>query len=79
MPMQVFAKTDSGSCGKNLTWTLSEDGVLTILGRGDMDDYLEDFIPTPWKSYQERVYLIECINEKKEATEKAFEEMKMLD
>ncbi|MCM1047572.1 MAG: leucine-rich repeat domain-containing protein [Clostridiales bacterium] len=29
----------SGSCGENLTWTLSEDGTLTISGTGDMDDY----------------------------------------
>ncbi|MCM1264527.1 MAG: leucine-rich repeat domain-containing protein [Butyrivibrio sp.] len=29
----------SGNLGKNLTWTLSEDGTLTISGTGDMDDY----------------------------------------
>ena len=28
-------------------------------------------------SYQERVYLIECINEKKEATARALEEAKL--
>ena len=27
---------DSGTCGENLTWTLSEDGVLTISGTGEM-------------------------------------------
>ncbi|MBQ9133060.1 MAG: leucine-rich repeat domain-containing protein [Clostridia bacterium] len=29
---------ESGTCGKDLTWTL-EDGTLTISGTGDMDDY----------------------------------------
>ena len=29
---------ESGTCGKNLTWTL-ENGTLTISGTGDMDDY----------------------------------------
>ena len=35
---------DSGTCGaegdgSNLTWTLDSEGVLTISGSGDMDDY----------------------------------------
>ena len=29
----------SGSCGENLTWTLDENGVLTISGTGAMADY----------------------------------------
>ena len=29
----------SGTCGENLTWTLSDDGVLTISGSGAMTDY----------------------------------------
>ncbi len=30
----------SGTCGDNLTWTLSNDGVLTISGTGVMKDYI---------------------------------------
>lgn len=30
---------ESGTCGKNLTWTLDENGLLTILGKGNMYDY----------------------------------------
>jgi hypothetical protein len=30
--------TGSGSCGENATWTLTEDGTLTISGTGDMID-----------------------------------------
>ena len=33
----VFAQ-QSGSCGDNLTWTLDEDGTLTISGTGEMYD-----------------------------------------
>ena len=29
----------SGTCGDNLTWELDDDGVLTISGTGEMDDY----------------------------------------
>lgn len=42
--------TASGTCGENLTWTLTEDGTLTICGTGDMQD-----LPTqlqPWKPYR---------------------------
>lgn len=30
---------DAQKCGDNLTWSLSDDGVLTISGKGDMYDY----------------------------------------
>ncbi|MBQ9522033.1 MAG: leucine-rich repeat protein [Oscillospiraceae bacterium] len=36
----VFAATvDSGKCGDNLTWTLDDDGTLTISGTGSMMDF----------------------------------------
>ena len=38
--------SDSGICGENVTWTLNEDGVLTISGEGLMSDY--DFEEAPW-------------------------------
>ena len=38
----VFAQAaeivDSGTCGDNLTWTLDSDGLLTISGKGKMND-----------------------------------------
>ena len=37
----------SGSCGDNLTWTLSEQGELTIMGVGEMYNYLS-LEETPW-------------------------------
>ena len=30
----------SGTCGPNLKWHLNDDGVLTITGKGEMNDYL---------------------------------------
>ena len=37
--VNVSAETTSGTCGDNLTWTLDDEGVLTISGKGDMTDY----------------------------------------
>lgn len=36
--MAAPAIVDSGSCGTNVTWTLDEQGLLTISGTGDMAD-----------------------------------------
>ena len=45
-PITAHAVTDSGTCGENLTWTLSDDGVLTISGTGKMNDYdYNEFAP----------------------------------
>ena len=41
--LSVIAETKSGTCGKNLTWALDDDGVLTIEGTGDMYDYSPTF------------------------------------
>ena len=38
VPAELQA-TYSGTCGENLTWTLDEDGTLTISGTGAMTDY----------------------------------------
>lgn len=40
----------TGTCGDALTWTLSDDGALTITGTGCMDDFLDgDLVCTPWE------------------------------
>lgn len=49
---------DSGKCGDNATWTLDNDGVLTISGTGEMYDYSYssnniDYVSAPWYSYRE--------------------------
>ena len=45
---------DSGSCGENVTWTLTADGTLTISGTGAMTDYTYDS-RSPW--YSCRTYI----------------------
>ena len=35
----------AGTCGDNLTWTLDEDGLLTISGTGEMEDYYPECGP----------------------------------
>ena len=42
MPIIASAAT-SGTCGKNVTWTLDDNGILTISGTGEMEN-------APWKS-----------------------------
>ena len=38
----------SGFCGYNLKWHLTDDGVLTITGEGDMYDYSDRYNGGPW-------------------------------
>lgn len=38
----------SGSCGENLTWTLSEDGILTVSGTGAMTS-------APWYDIKDQI------------------------
>lgn len=42
--------TPHGTCGTNLTWEL-DDGVLTISGTGDMENYWQDDEGAPWSEY----------------------------
>ncbi len=42
---------ESGTCGDNLTWTLSDDGVLTISGTGDMKDFTYNSSDA-WRQYK---------------------------
>ena len=48
---------DSGTCGENLTWMLTEDGTLTISGTGDMADYhnWSDSSKAPWYPYSSQI------------------------
>ena len=46
--------TDSGSCGENLTWTLDTDGLLTISGTGEMEDY-SSYGNVPWNGLVDKI------------------------
>lgn len=53
LPGTVFAANTSGKCGENLTWSLS-NGVLTISGTGEMDDFsYPDY--APWYDLREEI------------------------
>ena len=48
--MGLSAKAEiSGTCGANLKWHLTDDGVLTISGKGEMYDY--QFDSRPWQNH----------------------------
>lgn len=50
MPMGVSAEVvDSGSYGENITWSLDNEGMLTIRGTGDMKD-ISYYSASPWYS-----------------------------
>ena len=40
----------SGTCGENLTWSLNSNGVLSIRGTGEMDNYDAWNTYSPWSS-----------------------------
>ena len=44
----------SGTCGPNLKWHLTDDGVLTISGKGKMNDYLYPK-RAPWEDSREKI------------------------
>ena len=52
MPIIASAAT-SGTCGSNLTWTLDDNGTLTISGTGEMDNW--GYNSFPWYSKRESV------------------------
>ena len=43
----------SGICGENLTWTLSDDGTLTITGTGELSGFLAQALP--WADHVEKI------------------------
>ena len=63
---------DSGTCGENLTWTLSEDGVLTISGTGQMKDFSWSSY-TPWYKYRAQIVSISIEAGVSSIGENAFE------
>ena len=44
----------SGTCGEGMTWTLSDEGVLTITGTGAVADYASEF-GVPWNPQRDSI------------------------
>lgn len=53
------AESASGTCGENLSWTLDEEGTLTISGTGAMADYDWEENLAPWADYKIITVVIE--------------------
>ncbi len=51
---------ERGQCGENVTWVLENDGILTISGTGEMDDYVSTY-SVPWYDYKDNIK--ECVIE----------------
>ena len=54
IPFIVHAVDYTGSCGANLTWTLNNEGVMTISGTGAMYNYGQNppYANPTWTNYQ---------------------------
>lgn len=59
IPSSVFAAS-SGTCGDNLTWTLDDNGTLTINGEGDMLNFLSK--NSPWYSLRSSIITVDIQN-----------------
>ena len=62
LPGTAFAThgATSGKCGDNVTYSYS-NGILTIQGTGDMDDYYDTdrgYVPPPWSDYLEQIHTV---------------------
>lgn len=51
-PIYTFAEE---TCGSDIAWTLSDDGVLTVTGAGSMYNYSYSGLDTPWYSISDQI------------------------
>lgn len=51
VPVTVQAVTARGTCGENVTWSLSDNGLLVISGTGPMAEYGSS-ADVPWNDYR---------------------------
>lgn len=68
--LTVYANGDSGTCGDNLTWSLTDD-TLTISGSGAMWDFPEDTM-APWYDLREEIRSVVLPNKLTHIGELAF-------
>ena len=54
----VVKAESSGTCGNNVTWTLDDDGTLTISGSGRMENY-DLVIHVPWYEYRSQLKIVQ--------------------
>ncbi|MGI5873790.1 MAG: leucine-rich repeat protein [Bacillota bacterium] len=66
------AVIDSGNCGEDVTWSLDENGTLTISGTGYMETYSYSSDGSPWKSYKSLIKKVKIENGVKSIAAYAF-------
>ena len=70
-------KLASGYCGSNLTWILTDDGVLKFSGEGNMRNY-SSAKATSWYAYRDKIVSIELEPEITSIGEFAFSDLPKL-
>lgn len=55
---------DSGTCGTNVNWKLTDDGLLTIFGNGTMDNFSSNSViqKVPWYDYRRVIVTVQIEN-----------------
>ena len=53
----VQKENDRNACGDHLTWSLDDDGLLTISGTGEMESYSEES-DAPWNRFRVRSVVV---------------------
>ncbi len=74
------------TCGSNLTWTLDDNGTLTISGSGDMANFIgggyailgSEQDDCPWKNYRDKIKAVVFVGEITSIGNASFEECKNL-
>ena len=73
----AWAAGNSGSCGENLTWSLSDDGTLTISGKGEMASY-GTASDLPWYAFLEKIKAVVIEDGVTSVSDIAFEKYDIL-
>ena len=50
-----FSYNPTGVCGEHVKWALTNDGVMTISGKGEMKNYSSWYTPRPWAEYVDSI------------------------
>lgn len=68
----AYSFPTSGSCGPSLTWSVSDNGTLTIAGSGAMDDF--DMDP-PWEDHSAEITTVRFSGNVAAMSENAFQRL----
>jgi hypothetical protein len=74
---QTASVVASGTCGANLSWTLTDDGEFKITGSGPMDDY-STYGVQPWADYRSQIKRISLSSSQTTVGKFAFDGCKNL-